>query len=62
MKIDNKFIITKDRDIADKMTLSGFVLVSQFNNVFTFINEPPKNFIFSNFELSKIVYTNNLSI
>jgi hypothetical protein len=55
------FIKTTDKPTADKLIAEGFKLVSQIGNVYTFLNEAPKNFNYE--EVKKnIAYTNMLSL
>ena len=57
-----KFIKTTDVETANKLMAYGFTLVSQIGNVYTFINEAPKTFIFESIDAKKIVYDNILSL
>lgn len=56
------FIMTTDKETADKLMTAGFQLVSQNGNVYTFLNQPPKNFIFDKVDKKKMAYTNILSM
>ena len=56
------FIKTTDKETADKLTAEGFKLVSQTNNVYTFLNQPPQNFSFDETIKKKIAYDNILSL
>jgi hypothetical protein len=56
------FIKTTDKETADKLISVGFQLVSQSGSVYTFLNQPPKNFIFDEVDKKKMVYTNTLNI
>ena len=56
------FIKTTDKDTADKLIAEGFKLISQVNNVYTFLNQPPSNFSFDAVDKKKIVYDNILSL
>lgn len=58
----NNFIKTTDKPTAEKLIACGFKLISQVGNVYTFINEPPKNFNFESIDTKKIVYDNKLSL
>ena len=60
--MNKKFIIVQDETIAKKLIASGFCLVSQLNNTYTFMNQVPQNFSFDEIDKSKLVYTNILSI
>lgn len=58
----NHFIVTQDDKTAKLLLASKFQLVSQKGNTYTFLNEVPKDFSFVNFDMSKIVYTNIMTI
>ena len=60
--MNKKFIIVQDEATALKLILSGFRLVSQLNNTYTFMNQVPQNFSFDEIDKSKLAYTNILSI
>lgn len=60
--MEKKFIKTTDKQTAYKLITYGFKLVSQVGNIYTFINEMPQNFSFTNFDKSKIAYSNILSM
>ena len=57
-----KFIIVQDEATALKLIASGFRLVSQLNNTYTFMNQVPQNFSFDEIDKSKLAYSNILSI
>ena len=56
------FIKTTDQSTAEKMILEGFTLVSQVGQVYTFLNDIPKNFHFDGIDKKYIAYSNMLSI
>ena len=56
------FITTSDKETADKLISAGFQLVSQSGSVYTFLNQPPKNFNFDKVDKKKMAYTNMLSL
>jgi hypothetical protein len=56
------FIKTTDKETADKLIFVGFQLVSQSGSVYTFLNQPPKNFTFDGVDKKKVAYTNTLNI
>ena len=60
--MDKKFIKTTDAETANKLIACGFTLVSHIGNIYTFINEIPKNFTFESVDVKKIVYDNILSL
>ena len=57
-----KFIMTMDEPTANKLIAVGFKLMSKTGGAYTFVNLPPKNFNFEQFDSTKIRYTNMLSI
>ena len=57
-----KFIIVQDEATANKLIASGFRLVSQLNNTYTFMNQVPQNFTFDEIDKSKLAYTSILSL
>lgn len=59
--MDKKFIVTTDKSVADKLSVAGFVLMSQIGDTYTFMNNQ-KNFNFSDIGKGKIHYTNILSL
>lgn len=56
------FITTTDKQTAEKLMSEGFELVSQSGSVYTFLNQPPKNFIFDDTDKKRVVYTNTLNM
>lgn len=60
--MNKKFIIVQDEATALKLIASGFRLVSQLNNIYTFMNQVPQNFTFDEIDKSKLAYTNILNI
>ena len=60
--MDKKFIKTADAETANKLIDCGFTLASHIGNIYTFINEIPKNFTFESVDIKKIVYDNILSL
>jgi hypothetical protein len=62
MSQKQNFIKTTDKETAEKLISEGFQLVSQSGNIYTFLNKPPKNFIFDEADKRKIAYTNILSM
>jgi hypothetical protein len=57
-----RFIKTTDEKTANQFIVAGFKLVSQIGNIYTFLNQPPKNFNFDAVDKKKIVYDNMLSL
>ncbi len=60
--MNKKFIITKDESTAIKLKANGFQEVSNDSGVYVFLNQPPTNFDFANFDKTKMAYTNILSM
>ena len=56
------FIKTADQDTAEKLLMSGFQLVSHDGNMYTFLNQPPTNFLFEEVDKKKFVYSNILNV
>jgi hypothetical protein len=56
------FIMTFDESTAKKLIAVGFRIVSQKNGGYLFLNQPPTNFTFEQFDKTKFAYTNMLSI
>lgn len=57
-----KFIMVQDSETATKLLSSGFQLVSQVNGTYTFINEVPQRFNFSEVDAKKLAYTDILTL
>lgn len=57
-----QFIKTTDKETAEKLIQEGFKLMSQVNNVYTFLNQPPQNFSFDKIDKRKIAYDNIFSL
>ena len=60
--MDKKFIKTTDEKTANQLIIAGFKLISHVGNIYTFINEAPKNFNFDVIDKKMIVYDNILSL
>lgn len=58
---DAKFIVVKDKDIANQLIINGFNLISNVCDTYTFMNIIPKHFNFENIDIKKLVYTNMLT-
>ena len=56
------FIKTTDKETADKLMMLGFQLVSHSGNMYTFLNNPPKNFAFDEVDKKKCAYSNMLNV
>ena len=55
------FVVTKDKETAEKMSACGMRLLSDANGVYTFENKVT-NMNFSEIDVKKVVYTNMLSL
>ena len=62
MSQKQNFIMTTDKETADKLISAGFQLVSHSGNAYTFLNQLPKNFNFNEVDKNKMAYTNILSM
>ena len=62
MSQNKKFIITMDKSAANNLLVAGFKLISQNGGVYTFINNPPKNFTFDSVGDTKYHFTNILGM
>ena len=60
--MNKKFIIVQDEATTLKLIASCFHLVSQLNNIYTFMNQVPQNFTFDEIDKSKFAYTSILSL
>lgn len=56
--MDKKFILVNDEHVAMSMISSGFKLVSQIGNQYTFLNQCPKGFSFSELDKTKLCFSN----
>ena len=61
MNKKNKFIITTDKDTANKLIAEGFRVVTEINGVYTFENKP-NVIVFEKIDKTKVVYSNILSL
>ena len=55
-----KFIITKNEDTANKLIACGFQLVNNVSGVWTFLNIGPKHFNFVEIDKKTYSYSNKL--
>lgn len=60
--MDKKFIKTTDEKTVAQLIGAGFKLISHVGNIYTFINETPKNFNFDVVDKKMIVYDNKLTL
>lgn len=57
----SKFIMTMDESTAKNLISVGFKVISKNGGKYIFMNQPPKNFNFEQFDATKICYTNMLT-
>ena len=57
-----KFIMVQSEAVANQLIASGFVLLSNNCGTYTFLNEQKGNFNFSNFDMTKVHFTDKLYI
>ena len=55
------FVVTKDKETAEKLSQCGMILLSDVNGIYTFENKM-SIMHFSEIDMKKIVYTNMLSL
>lgn len=60
--MNKKFIKTTDKKTVDQLIAAGFRLVAHVGDVYTFLNEAPKNFNFDAIDKKMIVYDNKLTL
>jgi hypothetical protein len=60
--LQKSFITTTHLETADKLISAGFKLMSKSGTVYTFLNQPPKNFSFNEVDKKNIAFTNILSM
>lgn len=58
----NKFIITNDNKIADKLRLMGFIQIPSNDTNFIFMNNNTIKINFNNIDKTKICFSNILHI
>ena len=61
MKNNTKFVVTKDKETADKLISEGFRLISKINGKYTF-EANISNMSFDKINEKKVAYTNILSL
>lgn len=60
-KFMENFIVTTDKYMAEKFISAGLRMISHKGDVYTFLNQPPENFNFENFDKTKFCFTNMFS-
>ena len=58
---NEKFILTTDELTAKSFMAAGFKPMAQSNGSYIFINQPPKNFNFEQYDKKKFIFTNRLT-
>jgi hypothetical protein len=61
MQNKKNFIVTTDKETADKLISGGFRLITEINGKFTFENKTA-NMVFDKIDTKTIAYTNILSL
>ena len=61
MNKKSNFIITTDKETANKLIAEGFRLVTEISGTYTFENKPG-NLVFDKVDAKKVAYTNILSL
>ena len=59
---DKKFIVTKDKSIANYMIANKFKLISAISGTYTFVNNVPEKFSFDAFDMTQVRFTDKLCL
>lgn len=62
MKKKGAFIVTKDKETANKLISEGLRLVTEINGTYTFENKLSNTMAFDKVDKKKMAYTNILSL
>lgn len=62
MDYSKKFIVTQEKSIGNTLIAHGFHLLSNVGGTYTFVNETPEKFNFSDVDTTKLHFTNILHI
>lgn len=62
MEKKSTFIITKDKETANKLISEGLRLVTEINGTYTFENKPIHTMVFDQIDKKKMAYTNTLCL
>ena len=62
MKNKSNFIVTQNKETANKLISEGFRLVTEINGTYTFENKPVDSMVFDKIDSKKMAYTNILTI
>lgn len=61
MSKKSNFVVTTDKETANKLIAEGFRLVTEIGGTYTFENKP-NNINFDKIDTKKVAYTNILSL
>ena len=56
------FIVTNDKETANKLIVEGLRLVTEINGTYTFENKPVNTMAFDQIDKKKMAYTNTLCL
>lgn len=62
MEKKTAFIVTKDKETANKLIAEGLRLVTEINGTYTFENKLAVPMVFNQVDRKKMAYTNILSL
>ena len=62
MDYSKRFIVTQNESVANKLIAYGFNLLSNVCGTYTFVNYTPEKFNFSSIDITKLHFTNKISI
>ena len=62
MKNKSVFVVTKDKETANKLISEGLRLVTEINGTYTFENKSIDKMVFDQLDKKKMAYTNILSL
>ena len=62
MKNKSVFVVTKDKETANKLISEGLRLVTEINGTYTFENKQIDKMVFDQLDKKKMAYTNILSL
>jgi hypothetical protein len=62
MSQKQNFIMTMDKQTADKLIAAGFTMLRNNGGTYVFLNTPSNNFTFSSIDKTKFCFTNILGM
>ena len=62
MDCSKRFIVTQNESVANKLIAHGFNLLSNVCGTYTFVNEVPEKLNFAGIYITKLHFTNKISI